>query len=257
MEISTRQFSSEKNEMEKEEFNKINELENSHWWYVGTREISFSVLFRYLPKKEGLKILDIGCGTGGNLKELSKFGEACGIDLDPYVVGLCKQNGFKCEVGDLRSLQQKQDSFDLITLFDVLNQVDYKDIPGVLNDINSSLKKGGLLIFREPAIKVASGKHDLYVNIKFRSEEKDIRSLLEKVEFKILYSSHINFLLFFPVWFKRKVDFLMDRTPRSDIYKHSDFSNKILLGILRAEKYLLNVFSFPIGTSLLVVAKKS
>ena len=243
--------------MEKEEFNKINKLENFHWWYVGTREISFSILSKYLPKKEGLKILDIGCGTGGNLKELSTFGDARGIDLDPYVIGLCKQNGFKCEIGDLRSLKQKEDSFDLITLFDVLNQADYESIPGILNDIRNVLKKGGLLVFREPAMKAVSGKHDLYVNIRFRSEKKDIQHLLKGAGFEVLYSSHINFLLFIPVWLKRKFDFFMDKTPRSDVYKHSDFSNDVLLGILRVEKYLLNVFNFPVGTSLLVVARKS
>ncbi len=243
--------------MQKEEFNKINELENSHWWYVGTREISFSILSKYLPKKEGLKILDIGCGTGGNLKELSKFGEAYGIDLDPYAIGICKKNGFKCEVGDLRDLKQKEDSFDLITLYDVLNQIDYETIPVVLSDIKNALKKDGLLVFREPAIKTVSGKHDLYVNIKFRSEKSDIHALLKNAGLEILYSTHINFLLFIPVWCKRKVDFLIDKTPRSDIYKHSDFLNRVLLEILRFEKYLLNVFSFPFGTSLLVVARKS
>ncbi len=242
--------------MEKEEFNKINELENFHWWYVGTREISFSLLSKYLPKKEGLKILDVGCGTGGNLKELSKFGEAYGIDLDPYAIRLCKQNGFKCEVGDLRSLQQKEDFFDLITLFDVLNQINYEDVPNALNDIKNALKKGGLLVFREPAIKTASGKHDLYVNIKFRSEKSSIHALLKDAGFEILYATHVNFLLFIPVWLKRKIDFLIDKTPRSDIYKHNDHLNRVFLEILRFEKHLLNIFSFPFGTSLLIVARK-
>ena len=243
--------------MEKEEFNKINELENFHWWYVGTREISFSILSKYLSKKAGLKILDIGCGTGGNLKELSKFGDAYGIDLDPYAIDLCRQNGFKCEVGDLRSLEQKEDSFDLITLFDVLNQVDYEKVSDVLVDIKNVLKKGGLLMFREPAIKTVSGKHDLYVNIKFRSEKSNSQALLKDVGFEVLYATHINFLLFIPVWLKRKIDFLIDKTPRSDIYKHGNFLNQALLGILRLEKYLLNIFNFPFGTSLLVVARKS
>src|SRR3989338_3835617 len=117
--------------MKKDEFDKINRLETTHWWYVGTREISFSILSKFLPKKDGLKILDIGCGTGGNLKELEKLGNAEGIDHDPYAVELCNKNGLACKVGDLKDLKLEKDTYDLITLFDVLSQMDYEYVPKI------------------------------------------------------------------------------------------------------------------------------
>ena len=60
-------------------------VEASHWWYVGTREICLALLMPHIGGGMPLRILDIGCGTGGNLAELARLGQARGIDLDPLV----------------------------------------------------------------------------------------------------------------------------------------------------------------------------
>jgi len=242
--------------MKKGEFDKINHLEATHWWYVGTREISFSTLSKFLPKKDGLKILDIGCGTGGNLKELNKLGDAFGIDVDEYAVKLCSENGYKCALGDLRNPNFEKNSYNLITLFDVLNEMDLSIIPKVLNDIKEGLIENGIIMIREPAMKIAGGRHDLDVNIKFRLEKHQAAELLKNAGFEILRISYINSLLFLPILIKRKVDLAVNKFPMSDVYEHEKIVNFILLKILRLEKFLLNYTHMPFGTSLLIIAKK-
>lgn len=245
--------------MKKDEFDKINLLETTHWWYVGTREICFSILSKFLPKNKtnsNFKILDIGCGTGGNLFELGKLGSTFGIDVNEYAVKLCNGNGYKCEVGDLLELNIEKNSYNLITFFDVLNEVDLSLIPKVLNNIKEGLMENGIIMIREPAMKIAGGRHDLDVNIKFRLEKSQAENLIKNAGFETLRITYINSLLFLPILIKRKVDLLLNKSPMSDVYEHGKDVNTILLTILRFEKFLLNYTDLPFGISIVIVARK-
>ena len=242
--------------MSKEEFNKINKLENTHWWYVGTREICFDILERYLPQKTGIKSLDVGCGTGGNLKMLMKYGEAEGIDVDPYAVELTKQNNYNCRVGDMHNLNLPKENYDLITFYDVINQTKPELTPKIFNDVFSGLKRSGILSFREPAMDIAAGSHDKEVGILYRFNKNDTKKMLEQSGFKVLYIGYINSLLFLPIVLKRKIDKAFNLPPKSDVKYHAGVVNVFLLWMLRAEKMLLKFILFPFGVSILVVAQK-
>jgi cyclopropane fatty-acyl-phospholipid synthase-like methyltransferase len=52
--------------MKTEQFQLHSQMEESHWWFTGRREILRQVIHQALPPA-GQMILDIGCGTGGNL----------------------------------------------------------------------------------------------------------------------------------------------------------------------------------------------
>ena len=58
------------------------ELSDSHWWYVGRSKIIESVLNKYLVKNTSNHILEIGCGSGSNLKLLSQLGKLEAFELD-------------------------------------------------------------------------------------------------------------------------------------------------------------------------------
>src|SRR3989344_660585 len=242
--------------MSKEEFDKINKLENTHWWYVGTREICFDILERYLPQKTGIKSLDVGCGTGGNLKMLMKYGEAEGIDVDPYAVELTKQNNYNCRVGDMHNLNLPKENYDLITFYDVINQTKPELTPKIFNDVFSGLKCSGILSFREPAMDIAAGRHDKEVGILHRFNKNNTRKMLEKLGFQVLYIGYINSFLFLPIVLKRKIDKAFNLPPKSDVKNHSEVVNSFLLWVLRIEKVILKFVSFPFGVSILVVAQK-
>jgi SAM-dependent methyltransferase len=243
--------------MEKTEYDKINRIEQTHWWYVGTREIALQNLDKYCPFHSNLTIYDIGCGTGGNIQALSKYGLVEGSDVDPYAVNFCKEKGLSAEVADMYKLDLEPERYDLITFFEVLSQAEEKDLVEILKNVNKGLKKGGILLLREPALKIAGGQHDIAINAKTRFDKILMRSILEESGFKVKYVTYMNSLLFIPIVAKRKLDELLKKDVKSDVEEHSELSNKLFLKILRFEKFLNRYVNFPFGVSILVIAQKA
>ncbi|MGH2355899.1 MAG: class I SAM-dependent methyltransferase, partial [Chloroflexota bacterium] len=64
------------------EYEAMYRLEDTLWWYTGMRRIAASALGERLAAgRPGQRLLDAGCGTGGNVRWLSGFGRTYGIDL--------------------------------------------------------------------------------------------------------------------------------------------------------------------------------
>ena len=62
------------------------ELERDHWWFRSRRTLYFDLLEtavkRHLPSTNGtepVQSLDVGCGMGGMLGDLRRFGEPAGL----------------------------------------------------------------------------------------------------------------------------------------------------------------------------------
>ena len=53
--------------------------EKEHWWFKARREILGAYLDN-LKLRENINILEIGCGTGGNIKMLQQYGNVKAIE---------------------------------------------------------------------------------------------------------------------------------------------------------------------------------
>ena len=105
----------------------------------------------YIPQKIGLKILDIGCGTGFFTGILSQMGhEVIGIDLTKEMIHLAtvfaNQEKFDAKflVMDAQNLEFKDASFDIVISRNVTWTL--PDVPKAYQEWLRVLKKGGLLI---------------------------------------------------------------------------------------------------------------
>ena len=63
-------------------YSRMAEVEDEHWWFVARRKIVAS-LIRGLDLPQWARILEIGCGTGGNLEILSIFASVTAIQTAP------------------------------------------------------------------------------------------------------------------------------------------------------------------------------
>ena len=61
-------------EMQTHHYPILYEVEESHWWYLGRRRIIECLVEQALSDSqvENPRILDVGCGTGANLKMLAR-----------------------------------------------------------------------------------------------------------------------------------------------------------------------------------------
>jgi len=98
------------------------------------------------------KLLDVGCGYGFFLKLAQEAGwEAIGVDLDPRAVAYAKDRlRVNALEGDLRDFHFPDGSFDLVTLWNVLDYV--PDPLDLLEEVHRLLKSGGRIFIRTPNV---------------------------------------------------------------------------------------------------------
>ena len=96
-------------------------------------------------KKKG-KLLDVGCATGLFMQESVNSGfDAYGIDVSAYAIKIAiKRFGNKVRLSSIEDVNFKKSSFDLVTLFDVVEHVE--NPRKVLLKIHNLLKEKGLLV---------------------------------------------------------------------------------------------------------------
>jgi ubiquinone/menaquinone biosynthesis C-methylase UbiE len=106
-----------------------------------------------LPSLKGLKILDVGCGSGGQLRRLTDFGadpsQCFGIDLSGKDVGDARRvnPNISFAHANAAELPFKEDSFDLVFQFTVLTSVLESDTRRqIVNEIQRVLRSGGYFI---------------------------------------------------------------------------------------------------------------
>ena len=111
--------------MRKPLYRQMRELEDRHWWFLGRRQIVQSILAK-LELDAGASILDVGCGTGGNLAMLGQFGEVIGVEYDKEAASFAAERKVaRIEQGALPDqMPFDPEQFQLVTLLDVLEHID-------------------------------------------------------------------------------------------------------------------------------------
>lgn len=123
------------------------EVEQSHWWYVGRRRIIKSFIEEAIAGLDlsgrRAHILDVGCGTGGNLELLTRFGDTEGVDISEDALAFCRTRGLaKVRHGAAEQLPYEDCSFDLVTALDVVEHLD--DDTAGLREMRRVLRPGGV-----------------------------------------------------------------------------------------------------------------
>lgn len=168
--------------------------EQAHWWYRGAREMALALLGERLHR-EGLALLDAGCGTGGFLAWIDRRADIdrlCGIDLSAEAIAVAREEAPRADlaVGQLHALPYEDGTFDVITLTDVLQHVDEKDEAATLRELLRVLRSGGALLVRTNA-----GRHARRERTDWRLYNSYLlRSRLAEAGFQVERVTHANLL---------------------------------------------------------------
>ena len=243
--------------MQKEQYSLMFQQEKNHWWYIGNRLIVFSLLKKYIHKNS-MKILDAGCGTGMNMIRLSRYGKVYGIDMSDEALKFCRINGLKnIKKSSVENIRFKDNSFDIVTSFEVLYHKDVKDYNKAIKEFYRVLNKNGLLILRLPAFNALYGGHDVVVHGARRFTKNQVKNSVINAGFKIERLTYINSISFFPVLALRSIQRIFGlKKNRADTSIRPGILNNFLINWLKLETKFLKYFNIPIGVSVLCVARK-
>lgn len=239
--------------MEKKVYERHIKNQKTHWWFSVRRELISKFIKRYSKKKK-LKILDYGCGSGTNIKALTKFGDVYCYEKDKRTLDyLSSEYKEDKKVTIIKNLK-RQIKYDLIILADVLEHI--KEDSNALKTLKKFLKPQGQILITVPAYNFLFSKKDEVLKHFRRYGYNEIKNLISK-NFKILRITFFNTLLFFPIAlitfiFKIfRVDYIEDveNTPNKLI-------NNLLYYIFSIELFFLKYIDFPFGVSIIIVGEK-
>jgi SAM-dependent methyltransferase len=249
--------------MEKSEYQKHYELEESHWWFRGRREIFMNFLGGTKKPGEALTWLDAGCGTGFNLKFLKPFGFVFGCDSSEEALRFCRMRGLTSVVqADVSALPFKAGAYDAVSLLDVLYHKNIKDDVAALKEVGRVLNEDGFLLLTDSAFEILRSSHDVAMHGRERYRKKTLKGRLEAAGFSVERLGYFNFFLFPAVLFVRLREKMLSGKAKGTAPAESNLKpvpqrlNALFRALLHVEARWIRKINFPWGSSIICLAKK-
>ena len=234
------------------------ELEDRYWWFLAKRRLVQMLVSEYVQGRPAV-VLDVGCGTGGIGAALAGVGRTwVGLDRSGLALSLCRRRGLtRLLRASVEAVPVRSASADLVLLLDVLYHRDVRDDRRALGECARVLRPGDTVILTDSALDWLRGPHDEAVHTRKRYRLGEIVAMAESCGLRPLRSSYANGLLMLPaVVYRLGRRFLPSERPHSDVVEVGPWLHRALLAVQAAERWLLRRVSLPLGTSVLLVARK-
>ncbi|NEO87019.1 MAG: class I SAM-dependent methyltransferase [Spirulina sp. SIO3F2] len=233
------------------------EVEQSHWWFVGRRRLLRKLITR-LALPLDAQILDVGSGTGTNLRLLKQMGftQVKGLDFSDDAIQFCTQKGLgEVLKGDACALPFPDNTFDVVFATDIIEHIDDDD--QAIAEIHRVLKSQGIVIIMVPAFQILWGLQDRISHHKRRYRRRQILLKIQAAGFSIVESTFFNYLLFFPIWAARKLIDGLQLNVKNENELTPGLTNTILTWIFALDVTLAPWLNLPFGVSILAVGQKT
>ncbi len=216
------------------------------FWFKAKEQL-IGVLLSRARSENGLKILNMGAGTGDDLSVIKQFGEIYVIDIDPNALELIpKELIVEKKLCDACNIPYPDDFFDLVVAFDVLEHIE-DDITAI-NEIGRVMKPNGVFVFTVPAFNFLYSSHDRALNHFRRYDKATIKNRLSN--FSCLELGYWVFSLFLPVAIQRLLK-RNESAPKVHYIAFPRFINHIFYSLLRVENWLIkHRVGLPIGITI-------
>lgn len=188
----------------------MDNLNNNYWdkfYKNNTNEISkpsnfANFAFTYLPKDKSLKLLDLGCGNGRDLKFFMPYFDSFGLEVSETVVNQLKNEGMKNILFESMTNIEKFSDFDIFYSRFSLHALNHESICVFLSSLEK-LKSNAYFLLETRSVKGTEyEKYQFYEN-DFRSPIGEthkrtllsleyIKSFISQEKFSIIYEGDVN-----------------------------------------------------------------
>jgi putative AdoMet-dependent methyltransferase len=157
----------------------------------------------FLDLSPGLRILDVGIGTGFLAEKLPIGNQVYGIDISTKMMDVLKKKNLNVilKYGSFLDIPYKENFFDRIVSTYAFHHIPYEYQQSAFNEMNRTLKPNGSLVIGDLMFKNKSSKNELRSYLKHLGKNyntadideeyfafiKDSSAYLKKVGFKTEY----------------------------------------------------------------------
>ncbi len=244
--------------MNKLEYDRMADREKTYWWHLGRLQIIKTYIAVAKKGKTNLKILNVGCGTGGTIDLLESFGKVENVDNSDDAIRFMKSSGHKNVVKvDGIKLPFKDASFDIVGAFDVLEHI--QEDRAALKEWSRVLRPDGAIVVTVPAYQWLWSGHDEVLYHKRRYTKALIKKTARQAGLKVDKLSYaVVFSLPLVIGF-RFINKIMKRQVSSETsyVNVPTWTNRLFTKFLYLEAKLHNKLSFPAGTSVVAILRKA
>jgi SAM-dependent methyltransferase len=242
--------------MERIVYDRMAELDATHWWYRARREVLARLIARSVNLPPDSCILEVGCGTGHNLPMLQRFGRVDATEIDGFArVIASKRLGHEVRDAALPALEGVPErAYDLVAILDVLEHVE--EDRASLVSMAEKLRPGGRILLTVPAHPWMWSAHDDVNHHKRRYTKKTFRAAVADAGLKLEMLTYFNSLLF-PVAAAARLAGRVAGNKDSDDSLPPAPLNRLLEAIFGLEAYAIGRLPFPPGVSLAAIVSAS
>lgn len=239
--------------MDRSVYDSMAEIDERHWWYVARRKVLAELIRRKVQPPKNAKLLEIGCGTGHNLKMLGAFGSVDGLEIDEAARSFAEKRVgheiFSAPLPELAGIPEH--SYDVVGAFDVIEHI--PDDVGAMASIARLLKPSGKLFMTVPAHQWMWSAHDVVNHHQRRYTKAGLKRLIDGSPLKLESIGYFNSLLF-PVAMAERLSSKLRGKDDANLAPPAEPINQALERIFAAERLLIGRVPLPPGLSLFAVA---
>ncbi len=236
-------------------YERMAEQEATHWWFAARRDIIRESIKKLIKLPPDPRILEAGCGTGGNLELLSSFGPLDAFEYDAPARAISEAKcGLTIPFGALPDQIPFGDTkYDLIGLFDVLEHIE-NDL-ATLEALGARLNETGTIFVTVPALPLLWSKHDERHHHFRRYTRGSLMAVARQAKLEVMDCFYFNCLLL-PVAMGLRGMKAVLRSNAPDDTLPSPALNTALYKIFSSERHLIGRLRMPVGLSVCAILKR-
>jgi 2-polyprenyl-3-methyl-5-hydroxy-6-metoxy-1,4-benzoquinol methylase len=236
------------------EFQLYESFEDDQWWFVGKRRLVRALLGE-APRG---RILDLGCGMGGVLRDFEAGARCFGADRSRYALRVCRSKGATAlALADMLAPPFRSDAFDHVLALDVIEHL--PDDVAFLRRAGELLAPGGRLLVAVPAFPLLWSQHDVTFQHFRRYTATTLRAAVVAAGLVPERTTYLHAFVFpiAAVWRVASYRLGLGRfAPKSDFWPMPAWLNAFLASLYRAEAWWVARGDLPFGVSVACIARR-